>query len=261
MTSQFRYTEDANGGQGAFRRVGLPYMEDGANPFSPPNDRSILSEVRIWGTANTQTKRRSWGPRAWDTKPSEISPGRREPDLPNLISRADWATIEPNYAELRTKNNRLHIRNVTEIILHHTGSADTPVKVERMHRLGEQDDILGRANAWAKGLKGSRWADVGYHYMIAPNGTIYEGRNISFIGAHVFGHNNNTIGVAFLGDFTNRPITGAALAAFQNLRASLESISGKSLSLATHGFYESHKRDELKGAWGQFGSLKKPIGN
>jgi hypothetical protein len=46
-----------------------------------------------------------------------------------------------------------------------------------------------------------RYSDVGYHYMIAPGGVIYEGREIIFKGSHVSGANSRKIGVLVMGDF------------------------------------------------------------
>jgi len=41
--------------------------------------------------------------------------------------------------------------------------------------------------------------DVGYHYVIKKDGTIQEGRNVQKMGAHVRGHNRNSIGVCYVG--------------------------------------------------------------
>ena len=48
------------------------------------------------------------------------------------------------------------------------------------------------------------WADVGYHYLVDKDGTIYEGRNIAIRGAHTQGHNTGSAGVCLLGDFRYR---------------------------------------------------------
>lgn len=43
------------------------------------------------------------------------------------------------------------------------------------------------------------WCDVGYHFLIGSNGTIYEGRPLHLLGAHVGGHNTGNIGISFVG--------------------------------------------------------------
>lgn len=45
------------------------------------------------------------------------------------------------------------------------------------------------------------WKDIGYHWLIDRDGTIYRGRAENVIGAHVSGHNAGTIGVCLLGGF------------------------------------------------------------
>lgn len=43
------------------------------------------------------------------------------------------------------------------------------------------------------------WKGIGYHYVIRRTGVIELGRMESQIGAHVEGHNANTIGVCWVG--------------------------------------------------------------
>ncbi|MFT6400611.1 MAG: hypothetical protein ACJAYU_005389, partial [Bradymonadia bacterium] len=45
------------------------------------------------------------------------------------------------------------------------------------------------------------WCDVGYHFLIGIDGTIYEGRPLQYRGAHVGSNNTGNIGIAFIGCF------------------------------------------------------------
>jgi hypothetical protein len=47
------------------------------------------------------------------------------------------------------------------------------------------------------------WCDIGYHFLVGMDGTVYEGRPLPLIGAHVGGHNTGNIGIAFVGCFDN----------------------------------------------------------
>ena len=47
-----------------------------------------------------------------------------------------------------------------------------------------------------------RWPDVGYHFFIKRNGDIQEGRALSVAGAHVRGHNEDSIGICLHGKTT-----------------------------------------------------------
>lgn len=64
------------------------------------------------------------------------------------------------------------------------------------------------------------WGDVGYHYMIDPNGVIYEGRKggDGTTAAHAYGYNYGNMGVSMLGTYTN---TLPTLEARDSLRALL----------------------------------------
>jgi N-acetyl-anhydromuramyl-L-alanine amidase AmpD len=58
-------------------------------------------------------------------------------------------------------------------------------------------DIRG----WHK-MKG--WSDIGYHYVIRRNGELETGRPLERAGAHVRGHNKNSVGVCLIGGVDDR---------------------------------------------------------
>lgn len=43
------------------------------------------------------------------------------------------------------------------------------------------------------------WSGIGYHYVVKLDGTIEKGRPVAKIGAHVKGHNHDSIGVVYVG--------------------------------------------------------------
>ena len=51
------------------------------------------------------------------------------------------------------------------------------------------------------------WNGIGYHYVIRRNGEIENGREIGTVGAHVAGHNANSVGICLVGgvDANNDP--------------------------------------------------------
>ncbi len=40
---------------------------------------------------------------------------------------------------------------------------------------------------------------IGYHYLVALDGTVEQGRPTEYIGAHCLGHNDRSIGVVYVG--------------------------------------------------------------
>ncbi|MGV3540890.1 MAG: N-acetylmuramoyl-L-alanine amidase [Rufibacter sp.] len=63
------------------------------------------------------------------------------------------------------------------------------------------------------------WSDIGYNYLIAPDGTIFQGRDNptgSFdhdyvLGAHLCSNNSNAMGICMLGDYTSTLPTPKAM--------------------------------------------------
>uniref|UniRef100_V5H5Y1 Putative animal peptidoglycan recognition protein n=1 Tax=Ixodes ricinus TaxID=34613 RepID=V5H5Y1_IXORI len=48
------------------------------------------------------------------------------------------------------------------------------------------------------------WDDIGYSFIIGGEGTVYEGRGWSQIGAHTVGFNNISVSLAFVGNYTHK---------------------------------------------------------
>ncbi|PZT91980.1 N-acetylmuramoyl-L-alanine amidase [Sphingomonas sp.] len=47
--------------------------------------------------------------------------------------------------------------------------------------------------------KAQGWNDIGYHFLVALDGTIEIGRPKAQVGAHVAGHNAKSIGIVYVG--------------------------------------------------------------
>jgi len=43
------------------------------------------------------------------------------------------------------------------------------------------------------------WDSIGYHYVIELDGTVVPGRSEEVVGAHVFSHNLDTLGICYIG--------------------------------------------------------------
>lgn len=50
-----------------------------------------------------------------------------------------------------------------------------------------------------RGHMNKGWDDIGYHYLIRLDGSIEIGRPLEKAGAHAYGHNTGSIGVAYVG--------------------------------------------------------------
>lgn len=108
-------------------------------------------------------------------------------------------------------------REKTERIIFHHSLSDT----------GNVDTF--RAYHMANG-----WADIGYHFVIAKDGKIQNGRNLRFIGAHALGKNMNSIGVCLIGDFRKYEPTIKQIEAAQRLFHLCCRAYNKSLKIEFH---------------------------
>ncbi|XP_023321631.1 peptidoglycan-recognition protein SC2 [Eurytemora carolleeae] len=66
-------------------------------------------------------------------------------------------------------------------------------------------------------MDGNSWWDIGYSFLIGGDGSVFEGRGWNIQGAHTSGFNSVGYGVCFLGDFTLKQPTQAAIQAYHNL--------------------------------------------
>ena len=48
-------------------------------------------------------------------------------------------------------------------------------------------------------VKGNKWSDIGYHYIVRLDGSMEYGRPLEVPGAHCKGYNQNSIGVCYIG--------------------------------------------------------------
>jgi hypothetical protein len=127
---------------------------------------------------------------------------------PAIATRTEWEC--PDGAT--TTHGSLSYTTVTHLIIHHTAmgveepSSDWPALVRSIWKF----HVLERG-----------WADIGYNYLIDPNGVVYEGRagGDNVMGAHFSGVNAGTMAVALLGDFTTEAPTGAALNSLKDVLA------------------------------------------
>lgn len=78
----------------------------------------------------------------------------------------------------------LETQNICYLVVHCSATPD--------------DDPIGVREIHAMHL-GFGWHGVGYHRVIQRDGTIESGRPDCWIGAHVYGHNKESLGVCLVG--------------------------------------------------------------
>lgn len=144
-------------------------------------------------------------------------PGLRPP---SVVTRAEWGADE----SLRTSARRFD--TVRGIVVHHTanpwtGDSGADLRTVYRQHLKREDGI---------------WGDIGYHFLIDPEGTVYEGRwardyepgeahdghdqdGRLVHGVHAQGFNYGTAGIALMGDHRSVKPSVPALASLVGLVA------------------------------------------
>ena len=79
----------------------------------------------------------------------------------------------------------LSMRSRTDlIVIHHTASRPD-ITVDEIHQMHLNN----------------KWAGIGYHLVIYPDGSVHQGRPLDTMGAQCEGYNNRSIGVNLTGNF------------------------------------------------------------
>lgn len=128
--------------------------------------------------------------------------------LLRIRSRTDWGCPDRQGAPLWPPA----YTTVTHAVVHHTAGANN---------LPDWDAEM--RNIWYFHSFSRGWGDIGYNYLIDPNGVVYEGRagGERAIAAHFSCRNTNTVGVAMLGTFIDGIPTEAARESLRKLLAEL----------------------------------------
>lgn len=125
------------------------------------------------------------------------------PDRPALVKRSDWGVpaTSPDWPPVYAP--------VTHIIIHHSGTGASSDWAAQVRALW-YDDSLVRG-----------WGDVGYNYLIDPNGVIYEGRagGPDVAGSHTYPFNYGSVGIALLGNYDNADLPAPMLDSLTKLLA------------------------------------------
>lgn len=125
---------------------------------------------------------------------------------PKVVSRTEWGCPDGQV----TTHGTLAYTTVTHLIVHHTADLNTLTDWPAVVR-----------SIWNFHIFTNGWSDIGYNYLIDPNGVIYEGRSggDNVMGAHFSGVNGGTMGVSMLGTYTSIVPTDRAMFSLRKLLA------------------------------------------
>ncbi|MFI6441104.1 peptidoglycan recognition protein [Streptomyces sp. NPDC050759] len=128
---------------------------------------------------------------------------------PSMVSRAGWGadeSLSPDPSEYNA--------DVKAVFVHHTdGSND--------YSCADSASIVRGIYAYHTQTNG--WNDIGYNFLVDKCGTIFEGRkggvDLPVLGAHTYGWNRESAGIAILGNYTTAGASNAALTSVARIAA------------------------------------------
>ena len=100
-----------------------------------------------------------------------------------IVGEKTWAALKAaEKGELKKST-----RTINEIIVHCSATPEG------------KDYTLDTIRQWhlQRGF-----SDIGYHYVIHPDGKVEEGRDVNIAGAHCSGHNSKSSGICYIGGMT-----------------------------------------------------------
>lgn len=191
-----------------------------------------LSALVLGGCSGQGGTRTSGRPQAgWPGYPSApsrhggytpVTPPYRDPNpttqatqLPGIgaIPRSKWTRSDPRTADINKMGS------ISKITIHHEGW--TPVYFTSQSATADRIEKIRLVHTRDRG-----WSDIGYHYIVDRAGRVWEGRPLSYQGAHVKNNNPNNIGILVMGNFDKQSPSSAQLKSLFEATAQLRKQHG-----------------------------------
>ncbi|MEU1301563.1 peptidoglycan recognition protein family protein [Streptomyces shenzhenensis] len=135
---------------------------------------------------------------------------------PAMVTRAGWGADESISPQAPEYNP-----DVKAVFVHHTAGTNS---------YSCADSAALVRGIYAYHVKSNGWKDIGYNFLVDKCGTVFEGRkggaDKPVLGAHTYGWNRESTGVAVLGDHTATAAPKAVLSSVARLAAWKLSLYG-----------------------------------
>ncbi|MFF0594317.1 peptidoglycan recognition protein family protein [Streptomyces antibioticus] len=191
-----------------------PEVTDGTTTEPSPSE-SVTAEPSDSASVSPSE---SPAPSESASTPATVSPSASTPTAPPstapqppITPRSDWnaneglSPEEPSY----TPDGK-----IKAVVLHHTAQSNE-------YTCAEAPSIIN--SIYTYDVKTLGWKDLGYNFVVDKCGTVYEGRkggvDLPVVGAHAYGFNSQTTGIAVLGTYTDSVPSQAAMTSVARLAA------------------------------------------
>jgi len=179
-----------------------------ASTSAAPTDTTSTSAAPTdtTSTSAAPTASASTSPSASATVPT--APPSTVPKPP-ITSRAGWGADESKVDDPPTYNT-----DVKGVFVHHTDGAND-------YSCADSASVVRGIYAYHVDVEG--WNDIGYNFLVDKCGTVFEGRaggtDLPVLGAHTYGWNRESTGIAVLGNYVSTTASKAALTSIARIAA------------------------------------------
>ncbi|MFF3738738.1 peptidoglycan recognition protein [Streptomyces sp. NPDC002566] len=174
-----------------------PPASDAASPSSSPSSSQPASPSASASPSPS-------GPGTPTAPPSTVP-------RPSITPRSGWGADESLSPE---EPAYLPGGKIKAVVVHHTAQSND-------YTCAEAPSIINAVYTYDVRTLG--WKDLGYNFVVDKCGTVYEGRkggvDLPVVGAHAYGFNSQTTGIAVLGTYTDSPPSQAAMVSVARLAA------------------------------------------
>ncbi|MFK4106934.1 peptidoglycan recognition protein [Streptomyces sp. NPDC019531] len=201
------------------------FVAEESSPAATPTDSTVPTDgVTVTPTDQTPTSPAPTETTATPTvsaspstspttspSPSATTPSAPPSTVPKppITSRAGWGadeSLSPDPSEYNA--------DVKAVFVHHTDGAND-------YSCADSASIVRGIYAYHTQVNG--WNDVGYNFLVDKCGTVFEGRkggvDLPVLGAHTYGWNRESAGIAVLGEYTSTSASNAALTSIARVAA------------------------------------------
>lgn len=147
-----------------------------------------------------------------------VSPTENPIARPRIVSRAEWGAAPVNL-EAENENGLYDPESNAEGWRVYDDDLALIYKTVIIHHsvLYDRDDLNTMRAIQALHMEDRGWADVGYHFCVGKDGTIFEGRQMMVRGTHTEAFNTGSLGICLMGNFEEEVPSLPQLTATQQL--------------------------------------------
>lgn len=129
-----------------------------------------------------------------------------------LHRRDEWTSVAPRLNLLKP------MTYIDRLTIHHSGvdvASDSATSAVVSRLGGIMNEHLERS-----------YGDVGYHFLVDFSGGVWEGRSLSYEGAHVSGQNEANVGILLVGNFEKQEPSEAQRTSLIRLVSAVRDLCG-----------------------------------